>query len=79
VHAFALTWPNTTIVRAKTGNTTIKGERVSWLIGTLELEGVETIFVGRVRSTAALDNMAGAEVARRGLNASPPGAKPQPR
>jgi beta-lactamase class D len=79
VHAFVLDGPKTAVVRAKTGNTTVKGERVSWLIGTREVDGTETAFVGRVRSTGALDSTAGADVARRGLNASMPGVKPQPR
>ena len=38
---FVLDWPKSTIVRAKTGNTTVKGERVSWLIGALEHEGLQ--------------------------------------
>jgi beta-lactamase class D len=66
---FVLNWPKSTIVRAKTGNTTVNGERVSWLIGALELEGMHHTFVARVRSTGTLENTAGAELARRALNA----------
>ena len=69
VHPFALAWPAATIVRAKTGNTTVNGERVSWLVGELELERVEYVFVARARSGGALDTTAGADVARHGLNA----------
>ena len=32
-HEFTLTWPGPLTVRAKTGNTTVGGERVSWLVG----------------------------------------------
>jgi beta-lactamase class D len=70
--SFALRWPKDTIVRAKTGNTTVKGERVSWLMGALESNGVQYVFVARARSKAGLENTAGAEVARRGLNAHVP-------
>ena len=65
---FVLNWPKATIVRAKTGNTTVRGERVSWLIGALELDGAQHLFVARVRSTGPLENTAGAELARRALN-----------
>jgi beta-lactamase class D len=70
--SFELRWPKDTIVRAKTGNTTVKGERVSWLMGALESRGVEYVFVARARSKSGLENNAGAEVARRGLNARVP-------
>jgi beta-lactamase class D len=69
---FALRWPDETIVRAKTGNGTVSGERLSWLVGALELQGVHYVFVGRARSKASLENTAGAEVARRGLDAFVP-------
>jgi beta-lactamase class D len=68
-YPFALDWPAATIVRAKTGNTTVKGERVSWLVGQLELNDAEYIFVARVRSSEPLAPTAGAELARRRLNA----------
>ena len=67
-HTFALDWPSGTTVRAKTGNSTVNGERVSWLVGWLELDRQVTVFAGRIRSTSTLDNTAGAAVARRGLN-----------
>lgn len=69
---FALDWPAATIVRAKTGNTTVNGERVSWLLGALLLNNVDYVFVARARSRRSLGPTAGAEVARRGLNASVP-------
>jgi beta-lactamase class D len=65
---FLLDWPAVTVVHAKTGNTTVKGERISWLVGALELKRVNYVFVGRARSRKALDSTAGADVARRGLD-----------
>jgi beta-lactamase class D len=67
-HAFALDWPKDAVVYAKTGNTTVDGERVSWLIGWVTLGGVDTVFAGRIRARGTLGNTAGAEVARKGLN-----------
>jgi beta-lactamase class D len=69
-HSFALTWPKSAIVHAKTGNTTVDGERVSWLVGWVTLDGADTVFVGRIRAKGTLGNTAGAEVALRGLNES---------
>jgi beta-lactamase class D len=71
-HPFALTWPGTTIVRAKTGNTAVAGERVSWLMGAVELHDTHYVFVARVRAPGALPASAGADLARRELNARPP-------
>jgi beta-lactamase class D len=71
-HPFELTWPAGTVVRAKTGNTTVAGERVSWLIGSLELESRHHVFVARVRFAGALPPSAGAELAVRELNARAP-------
>jgi beta-lactamase class D len=68
-HPFALAWPDGTIVRAKTGNTTVAGERVSWLVGALELDGRQHVFVARVRSSGTLPSSAGADLALRELNA----------
>ena len=65
---FALDWPAGTIVRAKTGNTTVNGERVSWLIGLIDADGVTSVFAGRSRAAGELDRSAGSDVARRGLN-----------
>ena len=67
-HTFALTWPKSAVVHAKTGNTTVNGERVSWLVGWVTLDGVDTVFAGRIRAKGTLGNTAGAEVAVRGLN-----------
>jgi beta-lactamase class D len=69
-HTFALTWPKSASVHAKTGNTTVNGERVSWLVGWVTLDGVDTVFAGRIRAKGTLGNTAGAEVALRGLNES---------
>lgn len=69
---FPLEWPAGAVVRAKTGNTTVAGERVSWLVGAVTLESTHYVFVARARSTGPLDNTAGAEVARKGLSAHRP-------
>jgi 2-keto-3-deoxy-L-rhamnonate aldolase RhmA len=36
VHDFPLRWSGETIVQVKTGNGTVNGEQVSWLVGALE-------------------------------------------
>jgi beta-lactamase class D len=66
---FPLKWAASTIVRGKTGNTTVNGERVSWLVGAVESRGVARVFVARVRTAGALPNTAGADLAVRELNA----------
>jgi beta-lactamase class D len=69
VHDFALRWPADTIVRVKTGNGTVNGERVSWLVGALETGGRQYVFASRARSAAnALATTAGADLALRVLN-----------
>ena len=73
-HAFAIDWPRDAVVYAKTENTTVDGERVSWLIGWVSGGGGDTVFAGRTRAKGTLGNTAGAEVARKGLNAARPGA-----
>jgi beta-lactamase class D len=70
-HPFALTWPGPLVVRAKTGNATVAGERVSWIVGHVESGKRGYVFVGRVRG-ADLSMQAGAELALRTLNARPP-------
>jgi len=73
VHDFRLDWPADTIVRVKTGNGSVSGERVSWLIGQLEAGGRQYVFASRKRSASdALDTMAGANLARRLLNTMTP-------
>ena len=67
-HAFVLDWPKDAIVHATTGNTTVNGERVSWLVGWISVGGADTVVAGRTRVKGTLGNTAGAEVARRGLN-----------
>ena len=68
LHTFVLRWPTGTIVRAKTGNTTVDGERVSWLVGSLESVKGTFVFVGRVRARSQLSSTAGADLALRELN-----------
>jgi beta-lactamase class D len=75
LHDFALRWPDA-VVRAKTGNGTVDGERVSWLIGEVDSRGRAFVFASRVRSGAvALETAAGADLALRVLNAIDPEAR----
>lgn len=67
-HDFALK-AAPSIVHAKTGNTTVNGERVSWLIGHLNVRGRDYVFVSRVRVKGTLPGTAGLELAKRELNA----------
>lgn len=75
VHEFALAWPGPLVVRAKTGNTTVAGERISWLVGHIESRNRRYAFVSRVRAHGALPGTAGAELAIRVLNAHAPEAR----
>jgi beta-lactamase class D len=68
-HPFELSWPPGALLRAKTGNTRVGDERVSWLVGAVEWRKADYVFVARRRSNAGLESLAGADVARRGLNA----------
>jgi beta-lactamase class D len=69
VHDFALASPHP-LVRAKTGNGTVEGERASWVIGEVESEGRRFVFASRVRSTTRqLETTAGAELALAALRA----------
>jgi beta-lactamase class D len=70
-HPFALTWPAPRVVHAKTGNTTVAGERISWVIGYVESRGRTSLFVTRARG-GELSMQAGAELALRTLNARRP-------
>jgi beta-lactamase class D len=79
VRDFGLQWPADTIVRVKTGNGTVNGERVSWLVGALETGGRQYVFASRARSaTRALDTTAGADLALRVLNTITPAAAEPP-
>lgn len=71
-HPFDLTWPAPLVVRAKTGNATLAGERVSWVVGHIESRGRGYAFVARVRGREVPSNQAGAELAARTLNARRP-------
>jgi len=70
-HPFALNWPGPLVVHAKTGNATVAGERVSWVVGYVESRGRRTVFVARARD-ADLSMQAGANLALRTLNARTP-------
>jgi beta-lactamase class D/2-keto-3-deoxy-L-rhamnonate aldolase RhmA len=74
VHDFALRWPADTIVRVKSGNGTVNGEHVSWLVGALETGGRQFVFASRARSTGTLDTSAGGDLALRVLNTIDPAA-----
>ena len=58
------------VVRAKTGNTRVGTERVSWLIGHLEIGKKEYVFVSRVRAEGSLPGTTGAELAQKMLSGS---------
>ena len=69
VHDFALHWPADTVVRVKSGNGTVNGEQVSWLIGALETGGQQYLFASRARGAAGtLGTTSGADLALRVLN-----------
>jgi beta-lactamase class D len=70
-HPFALGWAVPLVVRAKTGNATVAGERVSWVVGHIESATGESVFVARVRGPE-LSTLAGVELALRALHAHPP-------
>ena len=75
IHDFNLRWPADTVVRVKTGNGSVNGERVSWLVGALETGGRQYVVASRARSSAgALDSTAGADLAVRVLNTLGPSA-----
>ncbi len=56
------------VVHAKSGNATVDGERVSWLIGHLERGGKEYVFVARKRGKGSFPATTGADLALRELN-----------
>lgn len=64
-HDFALNVPNA-IVRAKTGNTTVDGERSSWIVGSIETGKQQYVFVARARGKS-LPGTAGLALARKHL------------
>jgi beta-lactamase class D len=69
-HEFALVSPPP-VVRAKTGNGSVKGERASWVIGEVESDGRRFVFASRVRSsTRDLKTTAGADLALPALRAA---------
>ena len=70
-HPFAVRWPAPLLVRAKTGNATVAGERVSWIVGHVESARRGFVFVARARGPE-LSTLAGVELAVRSLNAHPP-------
>lgn len=66
-HDFALAGPAAVVVRAKTGNSTVGDEKISWLVGELERQGRTFVFASRVRSSESLPSTAGAELAQKAL------------
>lgn len=75
---FPLGWPEVAAVRLKTGNGTVAGERVSWVIGEIESAGRSWVFASRVRSPTQVATTAGADLAVRVLNAIDP-RRPNPK
>ena len=71
-HPFDLKWPAPLIVRAKTGNATVAGERVSWVVGHVESGNRGWVFAARVRGGSGVPGQAGADLALRTLNARTP-------
>lgn len=69
IHDFVLAWPEPLLVRAKTGKTSVGGEEISWLLGQVESQGRQFVFVSRVRSSENLTSTAAAELARQALDA----------
>lgn len=67
-HDFVLAAAAPLVVRAKTGNTSVGGENVSWLVGQIETRGRQYVFASRVRSREKLSRAAGAELARGALD-----------
>jgi beta-lactamase class D len=77
VHEFALRWPADTIARVKSGNGTVNGEQVSWLVGLLETGGRQFVFASRARAAAGtLGTTSGADLALRVLDTLDPAALP---
>ncbi len=74
-HDFVLAAPEPLVLRAKTGNTSVGKERISWLVGHLETQGRQYVFASRVRAHETLSSTAGAELARQVLE-RPPGGSP---
>ena len=72
VFPFPLGWPGIAAVRLKTGNGTVSGERVSWVVGEIASAGRSWVFASRVRSSTQLGTTAGADLAVRVLNAIDP-------
>jgi beta-lactamase class D len=74
---FPLQWPADAIVRVKTGNGAVGGERASWLVGEIETGGRQYVFASRATG-ASLVNNAGAALALRVLNAIDPAGLQRP-
>ena len=53
-HTFTIDWPSAAIVYAKTGNTVVDGDAVSWIVGAVSLDGVDRVLMSPVRDRAAL-------------------------
>ena len=66
-HDFALAGSEAVVVRAKTGNSTVGDEKISWLVGEFERQGRTFVFASRVRSSESLPSTAGAELAQKTL------------
>ncbi len=65
-------WPADVVARLKTGNGTVAGERVSWMIGEIDSGGRAYVFASRVRTADDLATTAGADLAVRILNTVAP-------
>jgi beta-lactamase class D len=56
-HKVAAPWGKSVQLLAKTGATTVKETRVSWLVGALDVDGRRHIFASTVWRTGELDNL----------------------
>ena len=72
VHDFGLTWPRLRVLRAKTGYTRVGDERVSWIVGHIETDARQFVFVSRVRAQEDIPPTASIDLALRVLNARRP-------
>ncbi|HSF14522.1 MAG TPA: penicillin-binding transpeptidase domain-containing protein [Vicinamibacteria bacterium] len=72
IHDFGLSWPGIHVLRAKTGFTRVGDERVSWIVGHIETDSREYVFVSRVRAQEDLSPTAGIDLTLRVLNSRGP-------
>jgi beta-lactamase class D len=65
---FQLMMPGPLEVHAKTGNATVRGESVSWIVGYVDAKPGTTVFAARVRATGDVSRTASLDLARDALS-----------